>query len=352
MVGLSMILAATAHAGPALVFDAKDGRVLFALDQDHVWHPASLTKVMTAFMTFEAIKSGKLTPETRLTASELAHKVDPSKIGLPVGATITVELALQALIVKSANDAAIMLAEGMSGSIEAFAADMNATAKRLGMTQTNFVNPHGLPAPEQVTTARDLAKLTAAVMREYSQYAPLWIAADMRIGKRRLRSHNGLLRTYDGADGFKTGFICDSGYNVIASASREGRRLVAIVLGEPSGAARTIRAAGLLEHGFQTADWRAVLGPNHTLSTLPVPADAKSTPTVVRAEVLNRACNPNKRRVNAVAQRIKKQRQALKASAGPASTAGAPKAAVTKAAPAPAAATVAAPKAAGAKTTN
>lgn len=334
IVGACLALAAItapAVAGPALVFDAKDGRVLYAQDHDNVWHPASLTKVMTAYMTFEAIKAGKLTPETRIAASELAHKVDPSKIGLPIGATITVDLALQALIVKSANDAAIMLAEAMGGSVEAFAVEMNATAKRIGMTHTNFVNPHGLPAPEQVTTARDLAKLTATVIRDYPQYAPLWIAADMRIGKRRLRSHNGLLRTYDGADGFKTGFICDSGYNVIATASREGRRLVAVVLGEPSGAARTVRAAGLLEHGFQTAEWRAALGPAHTLATLPVPTDARSAPTSVRADVLTRSCNPGKRRNNAVAQRIKKQRDALKKSQPAKAKAAAPQ--PTKAAP-------------------
>jgi D-alanyl-D-alanine carboxypeptidase len=332
---------APAAAGPALLFDAKDGRILYAEDHDHVWHPASLTKIMTAYMTFEAIKAGKLALDTRIPASELAHAQQPSKVGLPVGATMTVELALQALIVKSANDVAVMLAEAISGSVDQFAADMNAAARRMGMTHTNFVNPHGLPAPEQVTTARDLGRLAMVVLREYPQYAALWNQPDMRIGKRRLRTHNGLLRTYDGADGLKTGFICDSGYNVVASASRDGRRVVAVVLGEPSGAARTLRAAGLLEHGFETADWRGAVGPAHTLATLPVPADAKSVPVSVRGESLNRDCNPRRRAVpQNTAAKVKAQREAMKKSAGETPDAGAaksaPKPAPQKSTPSPA----------------
>jgi D-alanyl-D-alanine carboxypeptidase len=324
-----------------LLFDAKDGRILYAEDHDHVWHPASLTKIMTAYMTFEAIKAGKLAMDTRIPTSELANAQQPSKVGLPVGATMSVELALQALIVKSANDVAVMLAEAMAGSVDAFATNMNATAKRLGMTHTHFVNPHGLPAPEQVTTARDLGRLAMAVLRDYPQYAPLWLQADMRIGKRRLRTHNGLLRTYDGADGLKTGFICDSGYNVVASATRDGRRVVAVVLGEPSGAARTVRAAGLLEHGFETADWRGAVGPAHTLATLPVPSDAKSAPISVRGESLNRDCNPRRRATPpAAVARAKQLREAQKKATAE------PPAAAAKGAPAgrPAAAT-AAPKA-------
>lgn len=296
---VAMLLASAAPravAAPALLFDAKDGRVLYAEEPDHVWHPASLTKIMTAYMTFEAIKAGKLTMQSRITASELSTQQAPSKVGLPVGATMTVELALQALIVKSANDVAVMLAEAMGGDVDAFAKQMNETAKRLGMKHTHFVNPHGLPSPEQVTTARDLGILSMAVLRDYPEHAALWTQADMRIGRRRLRSHNGLLRTYDGADGLKTGFICDSGYNVVATATREGRRVIAVVLGASSGAARNLRAAGLLEHGFQTAGWREVVQQTHTIATLPVAADAKSTPTIVRGELANRDCGGRGRR--------------------------------------------------------
>lgn len=312
--------AATANAGPALLFDAKDGRVLYAEDQDHVWHPASLTKIMTAYMTFEAIKAGKLTLQSRIAASEVSTQQAPSKVGLPVGATMTVELALQALIIKSANDVAVMLAEAISGDVDTFAKEMTATAKRLGMSHSHFVNPHGLPAPEQVTTARDLGLLSIAVLRDFPEHSALWTQADMRIGRRRLRSHNGLLRTYDGADGLKTGFICDSGYNVVATASRDGRRVVAVVLGESSGAARNIRAAGLLEHGFQTASWREAVQQTYTVKTLPVAADAKATPTVVRQELVNRDCGGRGRRkpaqVAAVAK-VKQQRADLAKKAGP-----------------------------------
>lgn len=286
----------SATATPALLVDAKDGRVLYAEDQDNVWHPASLTKIMTAYMTFEAIKAGKLTMQSRVVASELSQQQVPSKVGLPVGATMTVELALQALIVKSANDVAVMLAEAIGGDVESFAKQMNQTAKRLGMTQSNFVNPHGLPAPEQITTARDLGVLSMAVLRDYPEHGRLWTQADMRIGRRRLRSHNGLLRTYDGADGLKTGFICDSGYNVVATASRDGRRVIAVVLGATSGAARNVRAASLLEHGFQTAAWRDALQQTHTIKTLPVASEAKAVPTIVRGELANRDCGGRGRR--------------------------------------------------------
>jgi D-alanyl-D-alanine carboxypeptidase len=341
-IAASLVLALTigdrAIAGPALLFDAKDGRVLYAEDHDNVWHPASLTKIMTAYMTFEAIKAGKLTMQSRISASEVSVQQPPSKVGLPVGATMTVELALQALIIKSANDVAVMLAEAIGGNVDDFAVMMNATAKRLGMTHSYFVNPHGLPAPEQVTTARDLATLSLAVLRDFPDYGALWSQADMRIGRRKLRTHNGLLKTYDGADGLKTGFICDSGYNVVATATRDGRRVVAVVLGSASGASRTIRAAELLEHGFQTAAWRDALQQPHTIKTLPVPTDAKSTATVVRNELLNRSCNGGRRvkPANAVAK-VKQQRQDLakKAAVG----ASPAKAGQTVAAPTPAPAT-------------
>ena len=312
-VSLLVPLTSPASAGPALLFDASSGRVLYAEDHDNVWHPASLTKIMTAYMTFDAIKAGRLTMQSKIIASELSVQQEPSKVGLPIGATMTVELALQALIVKSANDVAVMLAEAVSGNVEEFSKQMNATARRIGMTHTNFVNPHGLPAAQQVTTARDLGILAMAVLRDYPEYGSLWTQHDMRIGKRRLRTHNGLLRTYDGADGLKTGFICDSGYNVVATASRDGRRVVAVVLGEPSGAARTVRAAGLLEHGFQAAAWNDLAQPPHTIRTLPVPIDAKSAPTIVRNELLNRECNGGRRRIPAVAAvaKAKQQRQEL-----------------------------------------
>ena len=278
-----------AVAGPALLFDPENGAVLYAEDQDDAWHPASLTKLMTAYLTFEALKQGKITLETKFSVSEVAHSQPPSKIGLPVGAQLDVDHALQALIVKSANDVAVILAEGLSGSLDAFVERMNTTAKRLGMSRTVFMNPNGLPAQEQVTTARDLAKLTRAILREYPEHAPMWSLNDIRIGRVHIRTHNQLLKAYDGADGMKTGFTCDSGYNVVATATRDGHKLAAIILGEPSGAARSLRAANLLEHGFQYRAWQDVLQPV-TLDTLELPPDFNTVATSVRQFVPGPAC--------------------------------------------------------------
>ncbi len=214
---------------------------------------------------------------------------------MAVGGQLKVDLAVKALIVKSANDVAVMLAEKIGGNVENFVEMMNRTAARLGMTNTKFVNPNGLPvfnadgtteAPEQaVTTARDMALLANMILREFPQYADIFALTEVRIGNRMVTTHNGLLKSYDGADGMKTGFICAAGYNIVASATRNGRQLVAVVLGERSGAARTIRAAGLFEHGFEIYPWKAVLAP--TLATWPV-----ETPEGAKApDMRNIVCN-------------------------------------------------------------
>src|SRR5262245_21583730 len=247
-----------AAAGPTLLFEAGSGRVLYAEDIDDQWHPASLTKIMTAYLTFQAIKSGKLTLDTPIPYSEAAAQQPPSKIGMPVGATITVDLALQSLVVKSANDIAVVLAEAVGGSEALFVEAMNATARRLGMTRTVFRNPHGLHAPEQVTTARDLARLATATVRDFPEYTHYWSQQQVQIGNIRIASHNGLFKTLEGADGFKTGFICDSGFNMVASASREGVRIMAVVLGESTVGDRNLRAQELVDHGFATLGWKAM----------------------------------------------------------------------------------------------
>jgi D-alanyl-D-alanine carboxypeptidase len=315
--------------GPSLLMDARDGRLLYAEDIDNQWFPASLTKIMTAYVTFEAIKEGKLTMETRIAASEHAHSMPPSKVGLPVGATMPVDLALRAVIIKSANDVSVMLAEAISGSEPAFVERMNATAKRLGMTRTVFQNANGLPHPEQVTTARDLAKLARAVLRDFPEHIAYWSMPDVRIGRRKLRTHNGLLRTYDGADGLKTGFICDSGYNVVATASRDGRKLVAIVLGQHSGAERNIRTAALLQHGFDTGQWYRAVS-RDTIDSAALVADAKSAFSI-RRNVLTRECGNRRRRAAPVAKRPKtKAQQVSAAKAAPKKHAAAKSAAAPK----------------------
>ena len=279
VLGVAQPLAPPATAGPALLFEATTGKVLYAEDQDNLWHPASLTKIMTAYITFEALRAGTITLDSKVACTENAHKEPPSKIGLPVGAELSVNLALKALIIKSANDVAVMLAEKLGGSVEGFVARMNETAKRLGMTRTHFVNPNGLPASAQVTTARDLAKLARAVVKDFPEHADYWSAPNFQIGKRRLSSHNGLLRTFDGADGLKTGFICDSGFNVVASATRDGTRLMAVVLGEPTSNDRTVRAASLLEHGFQHYGWKTFFNMTD-IDNLPLDATRKGVVSI------------------------------------------------------------------------
>ncbi len=324
-------------AGPALLFDASNGKVLYSEDQDQPWHPASLTKIMTAYLVFEALKSGKLLLEQKIPVSENAHAQPPSKLGLPVGAEITVNLALKALIVKSANDAAVMLAEAICGSEAAFIGLMNSTAQRLGMMQTRFVNPLGLPAPEQVTTARDLARLTRVVIHDFPEFGPMWGMADMLVGRRRLRTHNGLLRTYEGADGFKTGFICDSGYNVVAAATRENRRLVAIVLGEHSSRDRNLRAASMLEHGFKNYGWKELFSTT-TVESLPISLESTNVRSI-RDQVTSYACNGKRisRSVPTKRQKSAGKRPAAKRKAAPRTQADksdqAPKRAEAKSAP-------------------
>jgi D-alanyl-D-alanine carboxypeptidase len=189
----------------------------------------------------------------------------------------------------------------VAGSHDAFVERMNATAQRLRMTRTRFVNANGLPAPEQVTTARDLARLTIAVVRDFPAYAHMWAMPEMRVGKRRMRNHNPLLRSYDGADGMKTGFICDSGFNIVASATRDGQRLFAVVLGEVTGRERSARAANLLEHGFQTHAWKAMFG-TYTLDTLPTDVEAKSAASI-RQSVISWACGTGRRLVRSKRKR-------------------------------------------------
>lgn len=317
----TLVGAPRAEAGPALLFDAADGKVLYAEDPDNQWHPASLTKIMTAYLVFEAVKEGKLQLKQMIPYSANAQQQPPSKLGLSLDAKLLVDSALKALIIKSANDVAVALAEAVSGSEQAFVAKMNETAKRLGMTRTTFVNPNGLPAPEQMTTARDLAKLARAALRDYPEYAAYWSMSDARIGKIFIGSHNGLLRAFEGADGMKTGFICDSGYNVVASATRDGHKLMAVVLGETSGADRTIRAASLLEHGFQQYGWKSLFNASADIDTMPLAPDAKGVISMGQAIAAWECGNGRRPRVRKARNKgpAKPKPQAAQAVAAPSS---------------------------------
>ncbi|HEY2754808.1 MAG TPA: D-alanyl-D-alanine carboxypeptidase family protein [Pseudolabrys sp.] len=246
----SIAVTSRAHAEAKLLIEATTGKVLVSENATYPWYPASLTKLMTIYTAFNEIKQGHVTLNTLLTVSKYAAAQQPTKMGFRAGTTVTLDNAIKMLMVKSANDMAVTIAEGIGGSIEGYADLMNANARRLGMSQSNFVNPNGLPAENHYTSARDLGILARALITEFPQYDSYWHIHSIRYGNRIIHNYNKLLDRYPGADGMKTGFICASGYNLVASATRNGRRLIAIILGAWSGGARTQEAADLLERGF------------------------------------------------------------------------------------------------------
>jgi len=251
----SQVLAAAKKppvVAPALVFDAKSGMVLFAEEADTPWYPASLTKLMTAYLVFDLIKRGEISPEHEFAISPHANLQPKSRVGMGAGKRITVQTALEGLIVHSANDFAVALAEAVSGSEEEFVTEMNETALKLGMTRTKFANANGLPQDGQATTARDMGLLARALIKNFPEWLPLYTKIDVQIGKRSFHTHNKLLEQFDGADGMKTGFTCGAGYNLVASATRNGRKIVAVVLGDRTGGERSQRAMRLLEAAFET----------------------------------------------------------------------------------------------------
>ncbi len=249
---LSLTASNRAQAEAQLLIEASTGKVLHAENATYPWYPASVTKLMTAYTTLRAIREKKVAFNTVLTVSKNAAAQQPTKMGFKIGTTVTIDNALKMLMVKSANDIAVTIAEGVGGSLEGFADMMNANSRRLGMSQSNFVNPNGLPAENHVSSARDLGILARALIREFPEHDAYWHISSIRYGSRVYRNYNSLIDRYPGADGMKTGFICASGYNVVASASRNGRRLIAVILGSYSGSVRAQKAAALLERGFNS----------------------------------------------------------------------------------------------------
>ncbi|HVY18811.1 MAG TPA: D-alanyl-D-alanine carboxypeptidase family protein [Bauldia sp.] len=241
-------------AGPAtILIDVDTGKVLSSNRSDVPWYPASVTKMMTAYVAFQALKAGQLKPTSPVKVSAHALAQAPSKMGFKVGTVMNVDNALKMMLVKSANDIAVAVAETVGGSEPKFAARMNAAAAALGMASTHYDNANGLPDGGQITTARDLAVLARALLTEFPQYRDYFGIPAIKAGKRILRSQNVLLERYRGTIGMKTGFICASGYNIVAAAKRGGRTLVAVVLGAASSDERNETAARLLDEGF--ANW-------------------------------------------------------------------------------------------------
>ena len=248
----------------AIVVDADNGLVLYERDADQRLHPASTTKVMTAYLVFEALESGKLKMDQRLNISENAASQPRTNLGLmsTVGKgrratttqtvrTITVENALKGMLCHSANDAAVIFAEAIGGTEENFARMMNAKSKSLGMDGTHYVNPNGLPDDRQKTTVEDLALLSRAVIRDFPQYYPLFDTETFTFNGATYRNTNNLLGKYPGMDGIKTGWIATSGYNLTASAIREGKRVIGVVFGARSPSERKEDMTHLLDFGFE-----------------------------------------------------------------------------------------------------
>jgi D-alanyl-D-alanine carboxypeptidase len=259
-----IVSTAPASAGPVLVVDASSGAVLVSEDAGRAWHPASTTKMMTLYVALKAIKARQIGLETAIPASKLAASQRPVKVHIKAGQEITLDNAMKIMMVKSANDIAYVIAEGVGGSVETFVAMMNAEARRLGMSSSRFVNPNGWHHPDQQTSARDLAVLAMTLMREFPEYAGYWGIGAVQLGRTTLNNTNGLMGRYAGASGFKTGFVCASGFNVVATASQGGRTLIAVVMGAMSGAERTIRASQLLDEGF--SKWG---GTGYSLASIP-----------------------------------------------------------------------------------
>lgn len=280
--------AGSAAAAPELVIDASTGQVLHAQEATDPWFPASVTKLMTAYVALREVRNGRLTMDTPLVVSARAAKERPSKMGFKPGTQVTLENALRMIMVKSANDVSVTIAEGVGGSVEGFSDMMNREAARLGMRESRFVNPNGLPDDRMSTSARDMAILARAILMEFPEHEDLWGIGAIRHGKRVMQNTNGLIGRYPGADGMKTGFICASGFNVVASASRGGRRIIAVVMGSPSAAERTIRTAELFDRGFAGSGWG--FGVGRTIYDLPA---GVGTPPNLRPEICGKRRAPS-----------------------------------------------------------
>ncbi|MEK1889478.1 MAG: D-alanyl-D-alanine carboxypeptidase family protein [Phyllobacterium sp.] len=279
--------AGTALAGANITVDANTGEILSQEDAFQRWYPASLTKLMTTYVAFRMIESGQVTLETPIRISANAVKEPPSRSGYKAGSELTLDNALKIMLVRSTNDVAMAIGETLGGSEEKFAALMNDEAKRLGMYGTHFVNPNGLHSDDHYSTARDLAVLTLHLRREYPQYAHYFDIEAIDYGTRKSQTnYNALIGRFQGADGMKTGFVCPSGYNLIGSATRNGRTIVTVVLGEMTITSRVTKAADLLGKAFETK------GTGQTLDTLaPYGAPTRDVAVNMRPTVCSKQAN-------------------------------------------------------------
>ena len=238
---------------PYVAIDVESGRVIAQRGSTRPWYPASTTKLMTVYVALEAVRAGRLALDTPLVVSARAARMKPSKMGFAPGVQVTLGNALKMLMVKSANDLAVTIAEGVSGSVEAFADEMNQAANSLGMRESHFVNPNGLHDPNHYSSARDMAVLGRALLLQFPNQSDLFDIGAFRIGDMVVPTHNGLIGRYPGADGMKTGFTCPAGFNLVASATRSGRKVIVVVFGDISARSRTAHAVDLLNLAFASS---------------------------------------------------------------------------------------------------
>lgn len=270
LTGLIGAGAAQAVSVPILVVDVDSGKVIYSQAATDPWYPASITKLMTTYVALDMVRQGRLSLDSMITISAAASAEPPSKMGFKPGTQLTLDNALKIIMVKSANDIAYAIGETLGGSIDGFADMMNETARRIGMQESRWYNPNGLPDPRQWTSARDMAVLARALIRDFPDSHDLFSISAIQFGRAVMANHNGLLGRYPGTDGMKTGFICSGGFNVVASASRNGRRVVTVVMGQPNPRERDVKAADLFDYAFaQGAGWSSP-----TLDALPASAAA------------------------------------------------------------------------------
>ncbi|OBQ95276.1 D-alanyl-D-alanine carboxypeptidase family protein [Mesorhizobium sp. AA23] len=269
----------------AIVVDASTGKTLFEVNSTAQRYPASLTKMMTLYMLFEALESGRVSKETQIPVSNHAASQPPTKLRFRRGETIDVDSAIRAMVVKSANDVAVAVGEYLGGgSEEQFAAMMTAKARQLGMTSTNFRNACGLPDDGQVTTARDMAVLGIALQRRFPQHFHYFSESDFMFRGRLVRGHNDMLGRVRGVDGIKTGYIRASGYNIVTSYNADGRHLIVVVMGAQSARQRNDHVEALIQRSLSpmSADAQTRLmyaGQQPAASALPgLPAPSSSMP--------------------------------------------------------------------------
>lgn len=278
MVLLAVLGTTPAWANPVLLVDAATGEVLYSDEAGQPWHPASLTKMMTAYVAFAAIQAGRISLDDTVKISQNAWNQAPAKSGLKVGSSITMRDALYIMIVKSANDIAVAVAERVSGSVPKFVEEMNSMAEAMGLTATHYVNPNGLHNEGQVTSARDLAMLALYIRRDYPQYLPMFGTEEVKLGKFRLESNNGLLEHFAGTTGMKTGYVCASGLNIVATVERGGRSMIAVVLGGSSARERNEMTAELFLRGLSGA----ITGTGKSVVQLP---NVDAAPVNMRSQI-------------------------------------------------------------------